>query len=908
MQCMKCGKMLDNGVLFCPFCGEKVSAGTQQQNDTPLYQAEVKGLLKSGKLIIYRDRTEFIMSKVQKMVLPYASLVALKKGLDRINFIMDDGRTESCAVNTKNIHEAFYIIEQASRPYIAERNSRLQSEGIRYSFPSSRSGISGMLNNGLLNVLDDRSEYLTPSGKNEVISYQDVKAVRISPMGALEFSQYDGTKRAFTVDKELRDEVAAFYQTALAPFIEERKARLLSQGIYFSFLNNQGFNKGVLNIFEDRLEYKAESGQEEIISFQDIRLVRVSGSSLEAALTNGTSKTFQIDRDSQNEVLSFLNAAIAPYIEKRTKGFDTSFGLNERLELNESRGVFHVIRQGGKEISGEYNLQDIVKAEAIETKASQNIVSSLLAARGGDTTSKSAEERIMDIGILLTVRTDQGTGNVPVCFSSFSFGVSRTSPDYERCREEQSKFFSYMETRHPDCELMLPPPAGENKNPGAGPEASEAASPENSENLSASSMSAKGSPNLSAGIKKQESGAANIGAVEKGQFGTLVDGISDYVEKCGTPMTIAIQGDWETGSGSFLRIIYNNLEESYHGNIFWLYTWQFSQFDLGDQLPMLLADKLIELLGGAVNEAARTKAKMLAQGVIGIASGLISQGTSDGQKLTDALFNKDNIAKTMEQKVRFFTDMVRRKAGAGNGKVVFFVDDLNRLAPVKVAALLDAMRNFFDCPDCVFMIAVNRETVIQGKRELDGAKYDEEKGATYFERVFKMAFRVPKNSLDVHKYVMDNLNRVNICTDDEEEARHYGELASLSIGSDPKALERLFNSFLLLKSLAGEEAFSSRSRRLILFALLCMQNRFSGVYRCLVQMKHQLTTEVLSGLATGSVIEEQAGLSEAEGQSFRAFMAELFSSINTGESDGLTDQDCMAFSEALNISAITSSN
>lgn len=187
MRCSKCGKDLDSGASFCPFCGEK-APGVAAGEDKPIYEAEIKGLIRSGRLIVYRDRTEFVMSRVQKMVFRYDSLAAVRKGLDRINFIMEDGRTESCAMGIKVLSKAFFTIEQASRPYLEERNRRLRSEGIRYSFPSGRSGLSGILNSGLLNVLDDRCEFVVPSGKNEVIFYQDMKSVRVSSVGTLEFN------------------------------------------------------------------------------------------------------------------------------------------------------------------------------------------------------------------------------------------------------------------------------------------------------------------------------------------------------------------------------------------------------------------------------------------------------------------------------------------------------------------------------------------------------------------------------------------------------------------------------------------------------------------------------------------------------------------------------------------------
>ena len=93
--------------MFCPFCGERVA---QQDSglEKPLYQADVKRALRpAGKLFVYRDRTEFVTSSVQKAVFNYAGMVAVKKGiLDSIDFITEDGHTETCPADRKCVLRA----------------------------------------------------------------------------------------------------------------------------------------------------------------------------------------------------------------------------------------------------------------------------------------------------------------------------------------------------------------------------------------------------------------------------------------------------------------------------------------------------------------------------------------------------------------------------------------------------------------------------------------------------------------------------------------------------------------------------------------------------------------------------------------------------------------------------------
>ena len=258
MQCTKCGQELPERAGFCPCCGEK-AAGGNQEKDKPIYLADVKGWLKSGKLAVYCDRVEFSTSSVQKIVFHYDSLVSVKKRLlptPAILFITEDGRTESCAATSKNIHEAFLYVEQAVKPYIEARKKRLLAQGIRYSLVSSM----GMANSGILNISDNKAEFLSKSGQKETVPFQDVKSAGVSA-GTLDFFLFNGGTKSFSLDKELREEVLDFVKQAIKPYLEERKEALLAKGIYYSFLSILGQERGTIDILADRVEFTGNSGR-----------------------------------------------------------------------------------------------------------------------------------------------------------------------------------------------------------------------------------------------------------------------------------------------------------------------------------------------------------------------------------------------------------------------------------------------------------------------------------------------------------------------------------------------------------------------------------------------------------------------------------------------------------------------
>lgn len=908
MKCVKCGQDIVEGAKFCPYCGERV-ADVKPEGETahtavkleekPIYAADVNGLLKSGKLVVYRDRTEFIASNVQKSVFYYASLMAVKKGLDRINFIMEDGQTVPCAVNRKNIHEAFVYIENAARPYIAERQKRLMSDGIRYSFVSSQG-----LNGGILNIMDDKAEFKSKSGQSEIVYYEDVKSVCIS-MGSLQFSLYDGTSRTFSVEKEIRDEVLLFVGGAIAPYVAEKKEDLLSRGIYYSFPINPGPGGGTVDILADRVEYRFSPERYENVFFKDVRAVRLSMGNMELALTNGIVKTFVPDKEVKEDVLAFVENAIKPYVTERTAGFTRSFGIDERIEINEQRGVFHIIRQGGRVITQEYPVMDVMKCEGIEYSAQNRMPGGFFSGARAAASSGAedegiqqvpgADEKINYVGVLLTIRREQGDWTEGVRFGNFSLGMSRTNKKYERYIGEVRGFLDYLGGVCPACELVAPAlPA---------PDAVTPALPEPGETTAV--ITETGFDAADEDFQVPDT------VEERDQLGIIkyIEGVSRFIGACETPMMIAVQGSWGNGENSVMKMLFDKVGQRYQENLVWFHTWQFTQADFTEELPMLVGNRLISRLNGKEDDGS-DRAVKVAKGLINIMSGFISQGGTDGQNLTDALF-KDGAADSIEKLAKVFSSMVKEKTSGESDKVIIFIDDLDRLAPAQGVELLETMKNFYGCRGCVFVAAADYDFIIGGAKEKYGQDFAGSRGKSFFENLFHVSFRVPVSGLNIQNYVRNKLEQMEIYPEDEKELDVYVELIRSSVGVALKSMDRLFNSYLLLKKLAEAEMYENRDKRHMLFALLCMQTKFREIYDLIVQMKDKVTPDFLAALCSDrSEVLERSGLTEDEKAEFRKFSGLFLDVIDTDDSEGISEAErsefTTAFAEVLDFSSITS--
>ena len=159
-----------------------------------------------------------------------------------------------------------------------------------------------------------------------------------------------------------------------------------------------------------------------------------------------------------------------------------------------------------------------------------------------------------------------------------------------------------------------------------------------------------------------------------------IDGLCDFIRMCGTPMTIAIQGDWGSGKTSMMNMIRQKIEQDVIP--VWFNTWKYSQFDLQDQLVFSMLSHMINQLS-VDNEDRKMKfkknvaniAKMVAVGTLGYFSDAAAQKV-------DQAFEDDNgdLPTQIDEIKRLFQDTVNDAIKTNNkDRVVVFVDDLDRL-------------------------------------------------------------------------------------------------------------------------------------------------------------------------------------------------------------------------------------
>ena len=325
-----------------------------------------------------------------------------------------------------------------------------------------------------------------------------------------------------------------------------------------------------------------------------------------------------------------------------------------------------------------------------------------------------------------------------------------------------------------------------------------------------------------------------------------LDGLSRFIKACNTPMTISIQGSWGSGKTSIMKMVEHEIEKDVIPVFF--NTWQFSQFDLGNSLAFSMIKVLLNKLQDDESFIKHFTSVCSNALTTALKSVSIYNINVDLKKCTEKAAD-DNYAEQIENLHQHFQEVVDRACEREHkDRVVIFVDDLDRLVPSKAVELLEVLKLFLDCKQCVFVLAIDYEVVIRGAIEKYGFasynsdKIDEkernreyEKGKSFFDKIIQVPFKVPVAIYDIKNYLKDGFNKINLKIDDDD-LQDYIDLCASSIGSNPRSLKRLLNAFLLL-TFIGEGSISITRVRLNCFLLHCVYSnimRRSTTSLCLI--------------------------------------------------------------------------
>lgn len=370
-----------------------------------------------------------------------------------------------------------------------------------------------------------------------------------------------------------------------------------------------------------------------------------------------------------------------------------------------------------------------------------------------------------------------------------------------------------------------------------------------------------------------------------------LDGFAEFIQNCETPMTVAIQGDWGTGKTTAMQYIARRLKPDepegkpgkhdkarggsvsnspQENNIVLEFnTWQYSQFNLGEDLALSLleavylaleekcgqpntGDKLKKLLTSFRHSTAMFHRFCSGPILKTVAAYIKSDGLGalldSIQQLLDGMESSADtspVKRLIDLRNEFSGYIEQIAAGGKKGQtantepktVYILIDDLDRLNPARAVEVMEALKIFLNVKHCVFVLAIDFSVVLRGVREKYGDDFDEEKARSFFDKIIQIPFNLPVAAYELDSYVEACLP--DAISKDAETINHYVKYLEYSIGNNPRSIKRIFNTFMLVMMISNaNEADDGGPAPIDIFAMLCFQKEYSKLFDDVMEEMH----------------------------------------------------------------------
>lgn len=344
-----------------------------------------------------------------------------------------------------------------------------------------------------------------------------------------------------------------------------------------------------------------------------------------------------------------------------------------------------------------------------------------------------------------------------------------------------------------------------------------------------------------------EAGADKLG------MNAYAEALTEFISGAQSPLTIALQGEWGSGKTSLMNALRSRLVDARDAPYLgvWINTWQYALMSNTDEAIVKILTGLI----GQISSEAKTTADetkvifgKIARVGGGVLSDIFKKYTGVDLEKNAREWNVDGAPAQsgVEDLKNGLAELVGKALEKEKGKrgFLFFIDDLDRIDPPVAVQILELLKNIFDIPHCIFVLAIDYGVVVKGLKPKFGAMTDENEREfrSFFDKIIQLPFSMPVASYKIDNFLMDSLADIGFLdaaeAKDEKLCEALTFYAVNSVGTNPRSLKRLINYLSLIRILIGKTEAKDddedfKNWKDVLFALVCVQVKYQKVYDAL---------------------------------------------------------------------------
>ena len=371
-----------------------------------------------------------------------------------------------------------------------------------------------------------------------------------------------------------------------------------------------------------------------------------------------------------------------------------------------------------------------------------------------------------------------------------------------------------------------------------------------------------------------------ISTIEEESLDTdsYVHALSAFIDTSATPLTIGIQGEWGSGKTSMMNLIRVDMEKADHATA-WVNTWEFSMFREPPEIAPAILKGLLESLRQKCEEEGNWPAslsknvekvsKFLKQaGMFALNAGVKqvtgSGGFTDNLQTDGSTHQRAEIAEIKREISEIVEHLTKDKKNPYK-RVIFFVDDLDRIDPAIAVNVLEAMKNMFDIPLGIFVLAIDYEVVVKGLEQKFGKKTpeNEREFRSFFDKIIQVPFSMPISNYNIEKLLTSRLSAIGMEIPKGYE-ESYSSIVSNTVGGNPRSIKRYINTFSLLRNMANlapseDQRGDPDEKEFLLFAIVGLQISFPRIYQLIIKDSDYISWEnsFLDDLSLENKVQER---------------------------------------------------